>query len=71
MSNKIRPCMGGLIRHSWEWIRNVDVTSYNTRGQVTGISLKGRYRCRHCYALKTGAFQMTQTEATQPQGDHP
>ena len=59
MSTKTRPCLGGIVKHSWEWVRNVNVKSYNTRGIVTCISVKGRYRCRNgCGAHKYGAFNV-------------
>lgn len=59
MRTKLRPCLGGIVKHSWEFVRNVNVTTYNSRGEVTGFSLKGRYRCRNgCGAHKTGQFDM-------------
>lgn len=59
MAQKIRPCMGGVIRHSWQFLRNVEQTTTTIRpGSTTvHVRVKGRYRCQHCNAIKLGQSQ--------------
>lgn len=67
MAAKIRPCLGGIVKHSWQFIRNVNVTTY--LGHSAHIALKGRYRCRNgCGAIKYGPFDPNYVEATASKG---
>ncbi len=64
MASKTRPCLGGIAKHSWEWVRNVSVSTYKSNGDLAGISLKGRYRCRNgCGAIKHGSFVPSDAQA--------
>jgi hypothetical protein len=59
MAEKIRPCMGGIVRHSWYFIRNVEQVEL---GPSSGsFKLRGRYGCRNpgCAARKYGPPQTT------------
>ena len=61
MAAKLRPCLGGIVKHSWQFIRNVNVTTY--LGHSAHIALKGRYRCRNgCGAIKYGSFDPNYVE---------
>jgi hypothetical protein len=59
MAEKLRPCLGGIVRHSWQFLRNVELTSTTVRpsGTTVHVRVKGRYRCQHCAAIKYGQSQ--------------
>lgn len=59
MAEKIRPCLGGVVRHSWQFLRNVEQTTATIRptGTTVHVRVKGRYRCTHCGAIKLGQSQ--------------
>lgn len=64
MAEKIRPCLGGIVRHSWLFLRNVELTSTTIRpsGTTVHVRFKGRYRCQHCGAVKYGQSQFVPSE---------
>ena len=51
-------------KHSWGYMGNITKTVMSgSRGSIT---LKGRYKCRHCNAVKLGNPKM-ESEATNEQ----
>lgn len=55
---KTKPCTLGL-RHKWDWIKNITVSSY-AGGSVLRLSSKGRYACQ-CGATKIGPHNHNET----------